>query len=128
MAHVLLIEDDAQFRGMLTQMLSRDGHRVTVACDGVDGLRLALGINPDLIITDVLMPKQDGIETILALSQTGSAVPIIAISGGRRLITAQFNLDSALLMGVSGTLAKPFGRADLRQAIERALAPKETPP
>jgi CheY-like chemotaxis protein len=128
MARVLLIEDDEQFRGMLTQMLSTDGHVVTVARDGVDGLRLALGITVDLIITDILMPKQDGIETVRALGQAGSTVPIIAMSGGRRLLSAKFNLDSALLMGVSATLAKPFGRAELRQAVERALTPKGNNP
>jgi CheY-like chemotaxis protein len=121
MAHILVIEDDEQFREMLVQMLSLDTHRVTVACDGDEGVRLSGQVKPDLIITDILMPKKDGIETIMELSKRNINIPIIAMSGGRRSITADFNLQSAELMGVKTTLAKPFTRADLRQAIERAL-------
>ena len=122
MAHILLIDDDEQFRAMLAQMLNQDGHRLTLAGDGEEGLRLAGQARPDLIITDILMPHRDGIETILALKAAGNEIPIIAVSGGRRLISADFNLESAALLGVKATLAKPFARADLRQAITRALA------
>lgn len=122
MAHILLIDDDEQLRTMLAQMLSRDAHRVTAACDGEEGLRLALQVKPDLIITDILMPHKDGIETILALTNAGSTIPIIAISGGRRIIGAEFNLESASQIGVKATLAKPFTRADLRLAIDGALS------
>jgi CheY-like chemotaxis protein len=122
MAHILLIDDDEQFRAMLTQMLSADAHQVTVAGDGDEGLRLALEVKPDLIITDILMPNKDGIETIAALTHAGSAVPIIAISGGQRVRSAEFNLELAALLGVKATLAKPFARADLRRIIEQALS------
>ena len=122
MAHILLIDDDEQFRTMLEQMLSRDAHSVTVACDGEEGERLAAQVKPELIITDILMPHKDGIETIRALNQAGSEIPILAMSGGRRTISAEFNLESASLIGVKATLAKPFDRAALRLAIERALA------
>jgi CheY-like chemotaxis protein len=122
MSHILLMDDDEQFRAMLSQMLTEDKHQVTVACDGEEGLRLALQIKPDLIITDILMPHKDGIETIVALNQAGSKIPIIAISGGRRVISAEFNLESASLIGVKATLPKPFARDDLRKAIGRALS------
>lgn len=122
MANVLLIEDDEQFRAMLTQMLTQDKHRVTMAEDGEDGLRQALAYKYDVIITDILLPKKDGIEIIMALSRQGGTTPIIAISGGRRTISAEFNLDSATLVGVKATLAKPFSLTDLRQAIAKAVA------
>jgi CheY-like chemotaxis protein len=122
MAHILLIDDDEQFRAMLAQMLSQDAHQVTLAGDGDEGLRLSGQVKPDLIITDILMPHLDGIEAIMALAGAGSTIPIIAISGGRRTISAEFNLKSAALIGVKATLAKPFARAELRQAIVKALA------
>ena len=122
MAHILLIEDDEQFRAMLAQMLSLDAHQVTLACDGEEGLRLALQVAPDLILTDILMPHLDGIETITALRKAGSAIPVIAMSGGRRAISAEFNLEAASLIGVKATLNKPFARADLRLAVRRALS------
>ena len=107
---------------MLAQMLSLEAHRVTQAGDGEKGLRLAGQVKPDLIITDILMPNKDGMETIMALSEGGSAIPIIAISGGGRVLSAQFNLETAALMGVKATLAKPFARADLHRAIALALS------
>lgn len=122
MAHILVIEDDVQFRQMLVQMLQQDRHQVAIAGDGIEAMHLLQQIRPDLIVTDILMPNMDGVETIMELSQQGNDTPIIAISGGRRSISSEFNLESAALLGVKATLAKPFSRADLRKAIEEALA------
>lgn len=121
MANVLLIDDDQIFRDMLTEMLTREGHKVTVATNGEEGLAMAKNHTPELIITDVLMPKMDGIETVMALQRAGVKSPIIAISGGRRSISPEFNLESASLMGVKATLTKPFTRAELSSAIAKAI-------
>ncbi|HEX5391701.1 MAG TPA: response regulator [Rhodocyclaceae bacterium] len=121
MAHILIIEDDEHFRPMLAQMLTQDNHRVRVACNGEEGMAMVMAEKPDLVITDVLMPKMDGIDFVMALSRQNTSIPVIAISGGRRAISAEFNLDSASLIGVQATLAKPFSRTDLRQAVEKAL-------
>jgi DNA-binding response OmpR family regulator len=122
MAHILVIEDDEQFLGLLVNQLTQDAHTVTVAADGEQGVKLSQQITPDLIITDIIMPRKDGIETIMDLTALGSQVPIIAMSGGRRTVTASFNLQSAALMGVKATLQKPFSRGDLRMAIDKALS------
>jgi CheY-like chemotaxis protein len=122
MAHILVVEDDVQFRQMLMEMLQQDGHQATPAGDGAEAMDLLARLRPDLIITDILMPNMDGVDLIMELSRQDGKVPVIAISGGRRSITAQFNLESASLLGVSATLAKPFSRADLRSAIAGALA------
>lgn len=121
MAHILVIDDDNQFRTMLVQMLSLDGHHVKIATDGEMGLDILIKNPPELIITDILMPKLDGIELILELSRRNITIPIIAVSGGRRSISAEFNLESAALMGVKVTLSKPFAREELRQAVAKAL-------
>jgi len=121
MAHILVIEDVAEFRQMLVQMLQQDGHRVDTAGDGVEAMALLPRVRPDLIITDILMPNMDGVEFIMNLSRRSVATPIIAMSGGRRSITSEFILDSASLLGVKSTLVKPFSRAALRTAIESAL-------
>lgn len=122
MARIMVVEDDVQFRQMLLDMLQQDGHQLASAGDGAQAIKLLATARPDLIITDILMPGMDGVELIMALSKQDDATPMIAISGGRRSITAEFNLDSAALLGVKGTLAKPFSRTDLRAAIEQALA------
>jgi CheY-like chemotaxis protein len=69
------------------------------------------------------MPEKDGIELIAELAKRGNRIPIIAISGGCRTISSEFNLESASLMGVRATLPKPFTREALRLAIANALAP-----
>jgi len=123
MSKILVIEDDVQFRAMLTQMLAQDKHQVSEASSGDEGLRMFAANPPDLLITDILMPGgKDGIDVIRAVSESGRNVPVIAISGGRRSIKAEFNLDSAKLMGVKVTLPKPFTRETLRAAIKTALA------
>jgi CheY-like chemotaxis protein len=121
MAHILVVEDDTQFLQMLVKMLQADGHQVATAADGALALEQVEQLQPELIITDILMPNLDGVETILALSQRGNAAPVIAMSGGRRSISAEFNLASASLMGVEAVLAKPFSRQALREAIGQAL-------
>ena len=123
MAHILMIDDDELFRDMIVFMLKQEGHEITIAQDGEEGLLLSQKINPDLIITDILMPNMDGIELIMSLNQLDSIkkIPIIAISGGRRSISAEFNLQSASLMGVKATLSKPFNRIDLCIAVEKVL-------
>jgi len=118
----MVIEDDLEFRVPLVKMLTKDGHRVSIAGDGVTALSLLKTIHPDLIITDILMPNMDGIELIIELSRLGNAVPIIAMSGGRRALKPEFHLGSAAVIGVKLTLAKPFSRTELRQAIHEALA------
>lgn len=122
MARILVIEDDDQFREMLVQMLDQVGHEVEMAASGVGGMERFHDNPPDLVITDILMPAKDGIDTILEMKREREDVRIIAISGGRRAITPQFNLDSAALIGVKQTLAKPFTRQQLLQAIQEALA------
>lgn len=106
---------------MLAKMLQADGHSVATAADGALALQQLDQVQPDLIITDILMPNLDGVETILALARRGSVTPVIAMSGGRRAISADFNLASASLMGVAAVLAKPFTRQGLREAIGQAL-------
>ena len=123
MPYILVVENDLKFRAPLVKTLTNDGHTVSVAGDGAAALSLLKTRRPDLIITDILMPNMDGIELIIELSRpVAAAVPIIAMSGGRRSLTAEFNLASSAVMGVRVTLAKPFSRADLRRAIEDSLA------
>ncbi len=122
MAHIMVVEDDVQFRQMLLDMLQQDGHQVVQAGNGIEAMKTLAASRLDLIITDILMPGMDGVEFIMELSRQDNVTPMIAMSGGRRSITAEFNLDSAVLLGVKSTLVKPFSRSDLRSAIERALA------
>jgi CheY-like chemotaxis protein len=68
------------------------------------------------------MPNKDGIEVIVELLKSNPDLPIIAISGGRRAITANFNLDSAEMLGVKGILQKPFTHEQLLELIDKVLS------
>jgi CheY-like chemotaxis protein len=126
MAHILLIDDDELLRDTLLQMLEIDGHQVTEAADGAQGLKLFAqrrGVGGiDLVITDVLMPAIDGARVIVELRRTHPGLPIIAISGGRRVLSPQFNLETATLAGATCQLAKPFSRHELQSAVREALS------
>ncbi len=122
MAHILVVEDDPIFREMLMQMLQAERHQVTAANDGQEALALIQRKPPDLVLTDILMPDMDGITLVGELRALPKAPPIIAMSGGRRSISADFNLASADLMGVQASLQKPFSRQMLLETIRKVLA------
>ena len=114
---ILVIDDDVQFRTMLVEMLERKQYTVFEASDGEEGLQIWLSQNPELVITDIIMPNKEGIETILELKRKNKDVKIIAISGGGRT-NAKDNLRSAKLLGASLTLSKPFESSELIDAVQ----------
>jgi CheY-like chemotaxis protein len=123
LARILLIDDDALLRDTLRQLLELDGHLVSEAADGDAGLRLLRdGLGSDLVITDMLMPVLDGAQVIAQLKLLRPGLPVLAISGGRRALSPQFNLDTALLAGAAQSLPKPFGRAALQAAVSAAMS------
>jgi len=124
-ATILLVDDDTLLRDTVRQLLELDGHRVVDVADGSAGLQY-LGQHPtgvDLVITDMLMPVMDGAQFIVHLKQSHPRLPVIAISGGRRTLSPQFNLDTANLLGVAKSLPKPFGRDALQAAVRSVLPP-----
>ncbi len=129
MAHILLIDDDELLRDTVLQMLQLDRHEVTEAADGQAALRLVAGRGGrgfDLVITDVLMPGMDGARVIVELRRSHPRLPIIAISGGRRVLSPQFNLETAALAGAVCQLAKPFTRQALQAVVATALESPST--
>ena len=122
MANVLLIEDDPDVARMLKSALARYGHNVTCSGDGAAGLAQLQRSKPapDIVITDILMPVQEGIETIMAIREVNTTIPIVAISGGGRTKRLDF-LKTAEKLGANASLAKPFRPAELAQTIEKLL-------
>jgi DNA-binding response OmpR family regulator len=121
MAHILLIDDDAGVRRFVGAVLRRAGHDVTEAADGLKGLRALAGAAVDLVITDLIMPDKEGLETIHELRQSGNRVRILAISGGFPGNSLNI-LDMAKRIGADGALGKPFTPDELLAAVERLLA------
>jgi len=124
MARILIIDDEDELRSMLRRMLEQAGHEVTEAVNGAEGIELYERDRPDLIITDIIMPEKEGVETIIALRRADPDLPIIAISGGGRLEATDF-LPMARKLGARRTLSKPFRRDQLLEAVDECLAKDE---
>jgi DNA-binding NtrC family response regulator len=116
MAKVLVIEDDDLLRGLLRSAFTRAGWTVSEARDGSEGLASYARAPVDVVITDILMPEKEGLETIRELSAQSPGIKIIAISGGGRGLNLDV-LDIARRFGASVTLEKPF---DLEKMLEVA--------
>jgi CheY-like chemotaxis protein len=121
MARVLVIDDDAAMRRMVVRTLSAKGYDVAEAENGQDGLEAMERAKPAVVITDILMPKTEGIETITKAKERFPKTKIIAMSGGGISRNLMF-LDVARALGVDATLAKPFRPAELVEAVARVLA------
>lgn len=100
---ILVIDDDVLLLRMMARALVADGHDVSTAADGERGMTLYRERQPDLVITDIVMPNQEGLETILTLRRDDNPVKIIAISG----MDAEM-LETARLIGADDIIAKPF--------------------
>ena len=120
MARILIIDDDPQILNMLGQTLKREGHEVVKALDGEEGLKLYRENPADLVITDIIMPKKEGIETIMELQRDFPDVKIIAMSGGGINVAGKY-LSIAKSLGVQKTFAKPIDRDELLKAISELL-------
>lgn len=121
MANVLVIEDDDAVRFSLQAALQAMGHAVQTAVDGVDGVEKCLAGAFDLVITDLVMPKKDGVETILELKLTNPMLKIIAISGGGRNLDI---METTYQIGADCALTKPFSINDLSACVKRVLVAK----
>ena len=119
-ARILVIDDDPVVRDMLVEMLRREGYDVDAAEDGRAGMRKFHEHPAALVITDLLMPEQEGLETLMKLRHTGLPVRVMAISGGGR-VGAEAYLSSARTLGADAILAKPFGREELLQKVSALL-------
>lgn len=120
MAKILLADDEDVLRGLLAGMLETDGHSVTMVADG-NALLKAVTADFDLVITDLIMPEKEGIETIIALRKALPKMKVIAMSGGGRGGPKNY-LQLALKLGAVGILEKPFDREKLLSVVQAALA------
>ena len=120
MTKILIIDDDYQFREMLHEMVEREGYAVFSALDGAEGMKIFEREKPELVITDIIMPEKEGLETILELKKRMPEVKIIAISGGGRSHPGNY-LRTAKYFGAARTLAKPFSKSELLSSIVEVL-------
>lgn len=118
MADVLVIDDDPDMRELLRVTLEGAGHKVTLASNGREGVERYRAKPTDLVITDLFMPDQEGIETIKQMRIEFPDLSIIAISGKP---TGGTMLTVAQRLGARAVLQKPFLPQELLEAVEQSL-------
>ena len=120
MPHILIIDDDVLICQLLRRILEQQGHRVTDAQDGRKGLNALQADPADLVITDLIMPGMEGIETIMEFKRRYPGTKIIAMSGGGVGKGTDY-LSMAGKFGALRTIAKPFTIAELAAIVAEVL-------
>ena len=120
MARILIIDDEPIIRDVLIETLEREGYETVAASDGNDGIKIHQENPADLIITDLIMPEKEGIETIMELRRDSQDVKIIAMSGGGKIDPNTY-LQIAKTVGAVKTLAKPIRIEELLKTVQEVL-------
>lgn len=121
MPSILVVDDEDQIRQLIRTTFEEAGYRVEEASNGKEALDQYRRTPTDLVITDILMPDQDGLECISTLRRESPNVKIIAITGGSDMIGVLGFLDVAKMLGAHRTLQKPFEMKTLLDAVDSAL-------
>jgi len=124
MAKILLVEDDELVRDMLSQVLRRASHEVIEASNGEEASEYLQSNTPDIMVTDIIMPKKSGITLISEVKNRHPNLEIIAISGGGRLDPTGY-LDLSETLGASVSFEKPIDNTALLMAIDLLLHGKK---
>jgi len=114
---ILVVDDEAAIRSLLTEFLTDLGFDTAYACNGLDALEMVQSYDPDLLIIDLVMPEQEGIETIRTLRSTHKDLKIVAVSGA---FAGQF-LRTAELLGANAVLPKPLDLQELTRLVNALL-------
>ena len=120
MKRILLVDDNESFRKPLGEVLRKSGYEVQTAAEGAAALRLFRQQPFDLVVTDLVMPGMEGIETIIEIRRIAPRAKIIAMSGGGRISPEDY-LEMARHLGAARTLAKPFTAREFLESIAGVL-------
>jgi DNA-binding response OmpR family regulator len=121
MAKILLIDDDTQILSVMTSFLKREQHEISTAANGKQGIRHLESGQFDLVITDVLMPEQDGLEVLMWLKKQRHRARVIAISGGSMANEQNELLHMCKLLSADKVLPKPVDFETLTSAVREVL-------
>jgi len=114
---ILVVDDEAQVRTMLSSMLNRTGHSIDIASDGIEALNKFGENDYGLVISDVLMPEMSGIELLSEVKKMTPNVPVIMVTGQGTI----HNAVEAMQMGAFDYILKPFSSKTIEMAVKRAI-------
>jgi DNA-binding response OmpR family regulator len=127
MIKILVIDDERMIRTIAVRILQRADYEIFTAVNGFEGLACFRRERPDLVITDIIMPEREGIETIRHMKRERPDTKIIAMSGGGRLGDADF-LSMARELGASDVIRKPFDPRELLDRVAQCLGERTASP
>jgi two-component system, chemotaxis family, chemotaxis protein CheY len=122
MATILLVDDNDVVRMALREVLLDAGYVIYEACDGVEALEVYRKNPCDLIVTDLEMPRKNGLEFIMDLWQEFPHVKVIAISGSKSAAEPELSLEFAQICGALHTFTKPVAAQDLLDKVKEYLS------
>ena len=127
MARIIVIDDDRPTLAVARAILERMGHSVAAADGGAEGVAIYLQQGADLVLTDIFMPDQDGLETLRRLKSVAPGVPVVCMSAGpSRLADGTPVRDTMLRFareaGADGALTKPLDAGEMARVVAAALA------
>lgn len=123
---VLVIEDDIRLGRLLTEALSRAGFEAEFSVDGEKGLQAFMARRHQVVVTDIIMPEREGLETLKAIKAEAPDAKIVAMSGGGRIGPDAF-LQLAERLGADATVTKPFRPSELAAIVRRLAEPAPAP-
>jgi CheY-like chemotaxis protein len=120
MPGVLIVEDDKELREMLKMSLLRRNYTVLEAENGKAAITHFKPLLTDIVITDLIMPEEDGLKVVIKLRELKPSIKIIAISGGGKVGPGSY-LNLAKALGADAIYSKPFSISELIEKIEQLL-------
>lgn len=120
MASILVVDDEQNIRDVFKRAFENAGHEAIVAENGVVGQQMYIEHNPDVVILDIIMPEQEGIETMLQLKAYDANVKVVAVSGGGMGNAIDY-LDNALKLGAKAVFEKPVNLQELINKVNLLL-------
>ena len=124
MARILVVDDDDGFREMFVEMLHQGGYDTTTAANGNQAIESYRKDPPDLVVTDIIMPDKEGIETITELLDEFPDAKIIVVSGGGGIGPHDY-LETALMFGAKRAFSKPFRLAEMLAAVGELIGEQD---
>ena len=121
MPSILIIDDENSIRTMLEEIFKDEGFSVTLASDGEEGIKSFKKNPADVVVTDIIMPNKEGLETIIELKKNNPDLKILAMSGGGRM-EAESYFQFARKFGADATIEKPFRQNELVQKVAELLS------
>ncbi len=121
MKRILIIDDEQPILLFLRTILENEGYEVVEATNGEEGMQLFNEGRFDLLIVDMVMPEKDGLKMISEVMEEAPDQPVIAISGGGRIIPKERYLTVASLLGNVQTISKPFSREEITSTVGRLI-------